>query len=224
MKRKNKFIEILLKPFFFKKTHIDLKNKWWHRLFVVILVLFIILLFVFSLALYYEVIPHNKSNVNITNNLREFTKNSSKSVANTIPMFVVDSRIGCLKNDNSIEYLSAYALQTSVCSSDLRGNINEVAEIIIEKNSFKETQKQIIIDDLNKKLDKDIETRYCFIHSDVSCDSSDRIISYKNGVLFYLEVLLASIFSVYFIALFLQLVYFKGFIYIIYGKKNDKYI
>jgi hypothetical protein len=213
-------MKIISKLFFLKRTDVNLENKWWHRLFVVLFVIFVVIFFLGSLILLNISIPENKFNVDIKYNLREFSKNSSKDIANTVPAFnLLNYEVGCLKNDNSIKHFSNFALEKSICSSDIRRNIDKISEIFLQKHPSINDSKEQAIYSLTRVLDEDTESRYCFINNDIGC-SSDKIIAYQKSPVFYLEVFLISVFLTYLNILFLQLIYFKGFIYIIYGKKK----
>jgi len=210
---------ILSKLFFFKRTDVNLENKWWHRFFVVIFFIFVVAFFGLSLFIAGSLIPETDFNVDIKYNLREFTKTSSKDVVNTIPAFnLLNYKIGCLE-DGKIGYISTYYLEKSICSSDLRGNIDKVAEIFLKNNPLIKDTKEQAISGLTKVLDTDTETRYCFIQNEVGC-SSDKIVTYKRNIIYHLEFFLAPLVSTYLFILILRFIYFKGFIYIIYGKKK----
>ena len=210
---------IYSKLFFFKRTDINLQEKWWHRFFVVLFTIFLISFFLVFLLIMSEAIPEKSFNVDIKYNLREFTKTSSKDIANTVPAFnLLNYKVGCFEDDK-IKYVSYSALNETVCSSDLRSNIDKVAEIFLQNNPLIKDTKENAIKEMTKILDEDTETRYCFVSKNANC-TSDKIITYKRNPIFYLEVFLASLFSTYLVALILQFVYFKGFIYIIYGKKK----
>jgi hypothetical protein len=208
------------KVFFpFGKKYSYLSEKWWHRFFVVIFAVSVVLFFISSIFSSYLGIPEKKFNISIQYNLRDFTKTSAKDVVNTIPAFnLMDYKIGCLK-DSSINYVSTYDLNNSVCSSDLRGNIDKVADIFMKNNyQFADKTKSQMVQMIAEALEKDTEYRYCFLNQSIGC-MSDKIITYKKNFIFYAEVLIASVLATYLYSLILQFVYFRGLIYIIYGKK-----
>lgn len=203
----------------FNKNHSFLSEKWWHRFFVVLFAVLVAFFFIGAVITAYQFIPEKKFNISIQYNLKDFTKTSARDVADTIPAFnLLNYEIGCL-NGNDINYVSTYGLDKSVCSSDLKGNIDKVADLLMQKNySYKGTKDQAIAS-LKIMLDKDLEQRYCFVSKDLNC-TSDKIITYKKGYIFYAEVFLISVLLSYLCSLILQLMYFKGLIYIIYGKKK----
>lgn len=205
----------------FIKINIDLESKWWHRVFVILFFILMMLFLVFYFLLGGIPIPETSFNIDIKYNLREFTRTSSQDVINTIPAFnLLNYKIGCLKDNKEIDYVSNYNLKKSACSSNLRGNIEQVAETLIANNPSITSTKEGMINYLNEKLDEDVETRYCFIHNDVGCNS-DKIITYERNIIYSLESFIAFFASVYLFALILQVIYFRGLIYIIYGKKKS---
>ncbi|MFA5355583.1 MAG: hypothetical protein WC302_02565 [Candidatus Paceibacterota bacterium] len=153
--------------------------------------------------------------------MEDFTKDSPKSTVNTIPSFIeLEHRIGCLENDDSIRRISLYELEKNVCSSDLEGNLKEVADILYLDNH--EFGSVINLQNmLANMLDEDMGKRNCFIRTDFECNSGE-IVSYERNIIFYLESFLIPIVIVYILGLVLQIIYFKALIYIIYGKlKNN---
>lgn len=203
----------------FAKCHIDLHTKWWHRLFVVIFFISLISFFLLALTVSSENIPENISNLKIKNNLRNFSKESSTSTINTIPAFLQQrGKFGCLQKDG-IKFVSTYLLENkSICNADINLNIDETSKFINGITEYSSTNikdlKKYILNNLNENNEK----RYCFIHKDIDC-MSDKIINYSFNILYYFQVIIYSLLSTYLFSLFLQIVYFKGIIYIIYGKK-----
>jgi hypothetical protein len=201
-------------PFANNKTF--LSEKWWHRFFVII---YIIILCIFSIAtvlISLGMVKEEIFNTNIKNNLRDFTKNSDKSVANAVPLFLEQgNKIGCLEN-SKISYISTYTLETKVfCNADIPGHLDEASRFyanLITGSSTGELKNA-----LSEVLSKDTEKRYCFMHKDLDC-SSDKVISYSRNAIYYAQVIGYSLIAVYFFSLILQVLYFKGLIYIIYGK------
>ncbi len=198
----------------------ELQKKWWHRLFVVI---FFILIILFS-TVYFLFggisIPENTFNVDIKYNLQEFTKTSSQDVANTIPAFnILNYKIGCLQDNKEIKYVSDYDLEKSICSPDLKGNIEEVAELILANNFYITFSKEQVVSLINEKLNESTKARYCLIYKDIDC-TSDKIIAYERNIVYYLESFLTFCASLGLFILILRVIYFKAFIYIIYGKRT----
>lgn len=214
-------MKMFTKIFFLKGPKgIDLETKWWHRFFVVLFIILVIVIFFSSLLMTSEVIPETIYNVNIQYNLRDFTKNSSPEIIDTIPAFIsLNYKIGCL-DGNRIDYFWISDLNKCICSSDLRGNIDNIALLVSQKNvEYSNVSKSKMIAALTDTLNKEAETRYCFIVNSVKC-SSDKIVAYRRNIIFYLEMFFASLILTYMVGLFVQFVYFKGLIFIIYGNKK----
>lgn len=206
-------ISRLIFPF---KDYKSLANKWWHRLFSVFFFLAEATVLISLVILFFEFLPENKFNITVKTNLEEFTRNSAQDIINTIPLFVgLENRVGCLEN-NSVRSIYNYELEGNACSSDLRGNIIEIATMLYSGNPEYSSVRKLQ-SDLITLLDNDMSKRYCFIRKDLEC-SSNEIISYERNIIFYLESLLISVIIIYILGLLFQIMYFKGLIYIIYGK------
>ncbi len=208
-------IKKILFPFL--KYNSFLKDKWWHRLFVVFYNITVVAFLIVAFFVAYSSISETPFNTKIINNLRDFSKNSDKSMANTVPSFLKQGqKIGCFE-DGKYNYVSTYSLQhETFCSSDLSSHLDEAAQVIMGDDSLTfERRKEA----LSEALTNDKEKRYCFIRKQgVDC-LSNNIISYNKNIIFYLQVIASSFLTAYLFSLFLQLLYFKGLIYIIYGKK-----
>lgn len=202
------------------KSHVELHTKWWHRFFVVIYVLLMVIFFLIALTVSSRNIPEKSFNLKIKNNLRDFSKNSSTSTINTVSDFVAqDGKFGCLQNNKINYYISTYDLKNkAVCSADIGSHIEETAnklkDIADDKSLSTEEFKKFVTNNLYKN---DIK-RYCFIRKSIDCDSAE-IVNYHFSIYYYLQVVVYSLLVTYLFSLFLQTIYFKGFIYIIYGKK-----
>ncbi len=211
-------MKIFSKLSFFRRTDINLGERPWHRVFIVSFVFSIIIFFLFSLLIAFNHTPENTFNVNIKYNLQDFTRASSKDMANTIPAFrPIDYKVGCL-NGNKIESVSIISLERSVCSPDLRGNIDKVAEIFIQENYLNASAKEQMVNDMTKFLDEDTNAGNCFLNG-VNC-VPDKIITYKRNAIFYLEVCFFALLATYLMVFILQFLYFKVFLFIIYGKNK----
>lgn len=201
----------------FSEAYSFLGEKWWHRFFVVVYVIVILVTFGIAAALSIEGIEEKPYNINIKNNLRDFSKNSDTSVSNTVPLFLKQGgSVGCLE-DNRIKYVSAYALEEKTfCSADIPSRLDDVSQKFIGNDSSTvERRKEL----LSEMISKDSEKRYCFISNEIDC-SSDKVVSYSKNTVYYLQVIAYSLISVYLVSLFLQVLYYKGFIYIVYGKNK----
>lgn len=203
----------------FKKSYAHLEDKWWHRMFKIVFIFTTVLFVVFVFAVVFSDLPENNFNTSIDGNLREFTKNSSKNIDNTIISFIEQGKVGCL-NNSKIEYLSSYDLKKDgICNADISGNIDKVSQIVLNSQSYKDLTREKVKDGLLKVLSEDKELRFCFIPNSVSC-SSDNIVTYHKNIVFYAEVVLITLLFAILWYLLIMFVYYKGFIYIIYGKKK----
>lgn len=202
----------------FAKQYRFLMEKWWHRLFVVVYVVIIVGLIVVSFLGVLVSIEESDAtyNISVKNNLRDFSKNSDKNIANTVPLFLKQTgSVGCLE-DNKIGYVSTYVLEDETfCSADISAHLDEAAEKIIGNGTLTVDKRREL---LSGALVKDTEKRYCFIPKDINC-SSDKVVSYNQSILYYLQVIIFPIIITYLFSLFFQVTYFKGLIYIIYGRK-----
>lgn len=167
----------------FSKNNSFLEEKWWHRFFKVAYVIAIACFLFITFEIYSESIGEYPYNVTIKNNLRDFTKNSDKSIGNTIPLFLGQGgSIACFEN-NKINSKSTYTLESeSICSADISSHIDEaVAKIPVEGNLTFETRKKL----LTGILASDTEKRYCFTSKSLNC-TSDKIILYSRNEIYYL--------------------------------------
>jgi len=208
----------------FAKCHIDLHTKWWHRLVVVIFFISLISFLLLALAVSSENIPENISNLKIKNDLRDFSKESSTSTINTIPTNTIPTflkqrgKFGCLQKDE-IKFVSTYLLENkSICSADINLNIDEISKFINDIAEYSSTNIEELKKSILNNLNENNEKRYCFIHKNIDC-MSDKIVNYDFNILYYFQVIIYSLLSTYLFSLFLQIIYYKGIIYIIYGKK-----
>ena len=204
----------------FTKHHSFLMNKWWHRFFVVAYVIITLGFLIGSYFISLESIGEKAFNITIKNNLRDFSKNSDKSITNTVPLFLEQGgKIGCFEN-NKMAYVSTYGLENETfCSADISAHLDEAAGKIIGDGSLTfEKRKEL----LSEALTNDTEKRYCFIRKEgVDC-LSNNIISYERNFIYYLQAIVYSLIATYIFSIILQIVYFKGLIFIIYGKNIEE--
>ena len=215
----------------FKSDHKRLQLRWWHRLLVVLylLIIFFIILTSIYLGLTQKDIWKGQR-VNLTSkvliSLNDFTTRQEISAINTTPLFIEKyPNIGCLKDHKAIEELSSYEVQREVfCNRDISSNVEEIS-YEITKNSvallqYKGKEDQLVRH-INELLSNDTEKKYCLVPKNFEC-SADAIVAYKNNILFYVIGLAILAIGVYLTSLLLQFLYFRGFIYIIYGNLKDK--
>lgn len=206
----------------FRKHRSFLTEKRWHRCSVVLFGVCVVLCFLFNCFLISKIMPERPSfNVNIKYNLRDFTKSSSSEIVNTVVPFVYGSRVGCLM-DNKIKPLPSYVMEKTVCNADIPGKIGSVARDFLQRNPLiVASNESEVAASMKKIIDKDTETRYCFVNKNANC-ASDKIVAYNRNAIFYLEVILASFFLTYIFALLVHIVYFNGLIFILYGENIEK--
>ena len=210
----------------FFRSDLNLQDKWWHRLLKILFGVTVAIVFLISLAVWsfsnFDSLKARPFNSTVVSNLNEFTRASDPSVPNTIPSFLeLEGKLGC-REDNSINHLSALSLsKKGVCSVDIIGNADEIVSITQDQNWFIGATDEKLKKDLLEFLAQDEGQRYCMILSKKSdgC-SSDNIIKYKRNAFYYLQAFIYSLGIVLISALLLQLAYYKGLIYIIYGKKK----
>lgn len=202
----------------FTKYYSFLTEKWWHRFFTVAYAVVVCGFLIAAIFVSLEGVGEKTFNTTIKNNLRDFSKNSDKSIANTVPLFLQQGgKIGCFEN-NKIGYVSTYSLENETfCSADISAHLNEAAEKIVGDGSLTlERRKEA----LSEALAKDTEKRYCFIRKEGIDCLSNNIVSYNRNFVYYLQVFAYSLLATFLFSLFLQVLYFKGIIYIVYGKKS----
>lgn len=225
----------------FSGSYSLLEEKWWHRFFIVAYVITTLATLGIAVALSIEGVEEKPYNINIKNNLRDFSKNSDTSVSNTVPLFLEQGgNIGCLE-DNRIKYVAVDTLEKKTfCSADILTHIDQASRKVLTSGSLNSESKRIITDEefnnlnggpgkvlsgeernnlLLDVISRDSEKRYCFVSADIDC-SSDRIVSYSKNIVYYLQVIAYSLVTVYLVSVFLQVLYYKGFIYIVYGKNK----
>lgn len=202
----------------FTKHYSFLTEKWWHRFFTVAYAVAICGFLIAAIFISFEGVGEKAFNTTIKNNLRDFSKNSNKSIANTVPLFLEQGgKIGCFEN-NKISYVSSYNLENDTfCSADISAHLDEAAGKIVGDGSLTlEKRKEL----LSGALLKDTEKRYCFINKEsIDCLSAN-IVSYDRNFMYYLQAIIYSLISTFLFSLFLQILYFNGLIYIVYGKKS----
>ena len=210
----------------FSSSKEGLENKWWHRLIKVLFVFSLIAVFAFSFVCSLQYIDISKNKINIVNNLREFTKNDNQQLDNTIPSFLEQNgELGCLNGD-TINYISSYDLENNCyCNKDMINNIDKAIAVIAKvQNSYfsiseVEKFKNDRIAERDAFLQKGEEIRYCNINKSIEC-TSNNIIKYNKNIFYYGEAFIYSILVTALFYLIFIILYYKVFIYIIYGNKN----
>lgn len=193
-----------------------LKTKWWHRLFIVAYSLAVLFCLLTAGAVSFEAIKPTKQNQTIVTDLSTFSANSDPSIVDTVPLFLKQNNsVGCIDESGEIEWISTYALEDkSFCSADLNSYITEASKKIFGTQDLAKAEQVI-----KNRLAQDKQPRYCFIHNDVECNSKNIVIHRPNAI-FSMQVALYSLLTTYLFSLLMQLAYYKGFIYIVYGKRK----
>jgi len=196
-----------------------LQSRWWHRLFVVLFSINIIvgvLLGILATVVWVNNVHHSYNSIIITT-LNDYAGNQDPKIANVTPQFIKNfSYIGCLEDDGEITYVSTTGLEyEAFCSADIRGNLSSIADQMMGIRGLKD--KASLVSGLEKILNEDDEHRKCFISNKI-CSSSRKIVAYKPNAIFYAVGALVSLVVLYIFSLLLQLTYYKAVIYIIYGK------
>jgi len=214
----NNFMKIKNFMFPFSRRYSFLSEKWWHRLSVVFYYIAVISFLILAIFISLSSISERSFNISVKNNLRDFSRESNTSIANTVPSFLAqNNKIGCLENNN-VKFVSTYTLENETfCSSDISSHLDEVANKIIGNGTLTVEQRR---DALSQMLAKDTEKRYCFMPISLNC-SSDKVIAYDRNAIYYLQAIIYTLVATYIFFLVLQIIYFKGLIYIIYGTKVD---
>lgn len=199
-----------------------LKTHWWHRLFVVFNVILSICIFAVSGISAYSVIEDSEINTVKITSLEQYSKDNQGQI-NTVPTFLQsyqDSvyKIGCFK-DGSVMRVYPFQLNDTYCNANLKDKVWEISGEIKNK-SYPDADRNDLYIKLQSIVDKDVRSRTCFMPKNVGC-SSDELFSYRQNeaVRAGESIAVAALSTGTWVALS-ALIYFKGLIYIIFGKKN----
>lgn len=210
---KNMNIKSIFFPF--AKKYSFLEKNWWHRLFIVIYLLVISIFFLLSFVIVSENISEKVYNTTVKDNLRNFSKNSEKDITNTVPIFLkYGAKVGCLENDKITQISNYFLDENSFCSPDIPNRIDDASKKLSKNASLSIEDTKVA---LLSVVAKDTEVRYCFLNKNLNC-SSDKIVSYNKSFIYYLEILLYPLLLTYLTSLLVQILYFKGLMYVIFGK------
>lgn len=207
-------------PYFYRNN--NLKNKWWHRLFVTIYTLILVIIFLISLFIFTSIgiVPPTTWNTNYTT-LKTFMNSQTENSGNAIPSFLnLPGAIGCIAENQHIEYVYEPNLRASYCRFNLVSHIDDAASYFHNDfylNEDIENIKQKLLS-LDKPTSGD--NSYCFISKDANCHQIGSIVKYKKNAIYYLLAIFWSIITIFIVSFFLQLIYYKGFIFIIYGNSK----
>lgn len=203
------------------REDLSLSNKWWHRLFKVVFFIVTLLLIVGTpIGLYYGV-PQNIKNTQITTNLVQFTQQHPEMM-DTLPAFLVSpGELGCKKEQGKeYGYLSEYEIGKGVCNADILGNLDSLLNILGTKDVFNENWNTPLV---KTYVTEAVEERklVCLINSDYRDECPyENVVKYQRNILFLGQAFLYSLLVIAGWIIFWLLLYYHGFLYVVYGKKK----
>jgi hypothetical protein len=201
------------------RKDLDLQKKWWHRLLKVIFITFLGLLLPFSYYVSMNSVYENSTNISVITNLRDYTKTSSED--NSIQGFLsVRGSTACL-NGNELHYFSEYILSSEgVCNIDMTANIDKVVGVMRSQQRFQKFNTEEIRSTVLNELQNGKERRYCYMPVSLDCESKN-VVKYYRNYIYYLKPVLLSFLATSSAALLMQILYYRGLIYVIFGSKKD---
>ncbi len=197
----------------------NLNSKWWHRFFKVLFVVVIIATLGISYFVASSSIENTFENTDITITLTDYTKNHPELV-NTVPSFLEKNGTLACKNDatRGYDYLSDFSLKNyAVCNNDITTNIDKVFTVL---QSLDPAVKNTAKDSILQSHIQNSKDSYCLGNKKYFSCGSTHVVKYIKNYIFYWEAVGYAVLTTIIVSLVLLLVYFKGFIYIIYGKKK----
>lgn len=229
---KTKFKSVLSWLF---RDSLQLQKHWWHRL---VKVIFLSVFFLVSIASYIAVISApdralmREHNITIKNSLYDFTANyTGGDSENTIPKFFEqEGEVGVLVN-KKIEYISSYTLGNSFCVKTPEKYKEAIVRLYYDdyKKGLSYGQTPAPLEGFSKlaqeKLFED-STRKCFLYGLKDEDLkkienlSKNIVNYKPNFIFYVEATIAIPIICILWFIFFALIYYRLFLYVIYGNKK----
>ncbi len=210
-----------IKSFF--RPDLNLTSRWWHRLLKVVFVVTTTFLIIVTPIGLYHGIELKPSNTKIIYSIEDFTRKSYKT-GNVVPDFLaLNGEFGCLNVlEDEYTWLYEYKLkEQSYCNRNLENSLDTALPLVSsdykkESEKMKTTIKESILNLVHEK------NRVCLIHEDKRDKCAyENIVKYERSNAFFLHVALFSI-LIWFCWITLCLVlYFKGFLYIIFGRKKE---
>lgn len=174
----------------------ELGRKWWHRLFKVLFILISITLLVSSITLFYDIEKPNAREYQVIKTFAEYVEEQPFGFSSyKIPegFGALDGGVGCLDNGGKVSYILPSVLDDISCI-----NLGRSAP---------------------GKTSCDIPPSLC------KADAS-RIVNYTVSTDFdfgnYLNIGLKVLFTVGTWMLLVHLLYYKAFLYIVYGSKEKE--
>jgi hypothetical protein len=211
------------------RQDLDLPSRWWHRLLKVISVIGVlttaaVTFFVISSAYYYPRAEH----VDVLMSLRDMTRTAPRDRANTISTFLgSQGELGALRN-GEIVFVSEYSLAKGVCSSDLAGNAEAVAQDLnkgVGSDGLYSASGILSLIDRETNLNPASEKRYCIYDGDAVPFMSNEIVKYrwtwKASVQHYGWAALQTSIAMVIVTMIGLNLYYRGLVYIVCGPRQS---
>jgi hypothetical protein len=201
------------------RRDLKLNNKWWHRLAQVIFTITLVIFFVLSTLSFQSLLPDKSWNTDVLFSIDDYATFSLED--NAVSAFMdSEGKLGC-KGNEGIEYLSTYTLKKkAVCNTDLVENIDTVISELQKLDLMPDVSAATLRDPLLERIDE-IGANNCLIHTDVDCSAFD-IVKYEYNHYRYLSIIVLGGLTSIILSLLLLNIYYRGFVYIIFGKKKRK--
>lgn len=211
-----------------KRTDIDLRTKWWHRLVSVLYLVAFALVSLIALAVAWSsaVPAATESSVVIYETLQDVadraapTENFAATFANR------PGRLGLRQANGTIDYLSEYGMRDTVCMRKPLDGLEEVASTLNRRSYTQAYSAEAIGRSLRQKYGDKAEG-ICWYDSGVS-SLSDRSwrdavkydftwLATANATFTYLSWTVVGLFAAH---MLFSLVYYRGIVYIIVGPRQ----
>src|SRR3989344_2565609 len=215
---------------FFRKD-LNLRGRWWHRLFAVLFFLtFFITIVATSISLY---APKHK-------NVGPLSERITPELKTIGDLLMQGEKVGIMDSEHGLNLLdNDHVLNDIYCSTNLSSYVEKIANERSIGNLYLSDSLNIIIKKDRKNVSADVFSNY-LIQNDINCLSigtyteSGKKVSFINPGEFsqknysiYKESLFNSIFAVLPILFFTTLgflvfvvLYYKAFLYIVFGSKK----
>ena len=208
---------------------IDLSQRWWHRLFKVLYVVFLLLVVgIFWLAWSTTQPEANSSNVVVKDALSLYLASADKSVPNILPGFLAQpGRVGALERGgrDKIEYVSEYYLEHSWCTADAPRFADQIAKHLNERSFGAEhnTAGSVLAGIKQAQTSPD-QTGFCWFDSGIRQYGIDQIIKYefteRARFSAKAEAFAKAALIMFLINLVLLNLYYRGFVYVVVGPRK----
>lgn len=183
----------------FKRDDIDLKEKWWHRLFVVLhITLLLVVAGSVAIGHFYnkEVVPEQSFNITVIKSWEAYTTVYSSGFSEAQERQYNTYRAGGMSPEDA----KRLAEQPSF-SSFVRQHNDKVGCFTKDDGFY--TLSEYTSDDTIAEL----------------CNGDSSIVVYQENWVYHLQGIISIILLVLFWSILVQLIYYKVFLYIVFGKK-----